>query len=88
MRGKKKIMRNTKAKRMRNYLESMGYEYVSCKKLDNLYQVMAYETKNDKYLRFMVAFANSMIIIQSMEVGNIQFTPEGEPIKLMEVVEG
>lgn len=81
-------MRNTKAKRMRNFLESRGYEYVSCKKLDNLYQVMAYETETDKYLRFMVAFADTMIIIQSMEVGNIQFTPDGEPIKLMEIVEG
>lgn len=81
-------MRNTKAKRSKNYLESKGYEYVSCKKLDKLYEVMAYDPNIEKYIRFMVAFADAMIIIQSMEIGNIQFMAEGEPATIMEIVEG
>lgn len=81
-------MRNTKAKRARNFLETMGYEYVSCKKLDKQYEVMAYDPANDNYFRYMVVFADTMLIIQSMEAGKIQFMAEGEPVKLMQIVEG
>lgn len=81
-------MRNTKAKRARNFLETMGYEYVSCKKLDKQYEIMAYDPANDNYFRYMVVFADTMLIIQSMEAGKIQFMAEGEPVKLMQIVEG
>ena len=81
-------MRNTKAKRARNFLETIGYEYVSCKKLDKQYELMAYDPENDNYFRYMVVFADTMLIIQSMEAGKIQFMPEGEPVKLMQIVEG
>lgn len=81
-------MRNTKAKRIKKFLETYGYEYVSCKKQEKQYEVMAYDPENDKYIRYMVVFADTMIIIQSMEVGSIQFMACTEPVALMEIVEG
>lgn len=81
-------MRNTKAKRIRNYLETKGYEYVSCKKKEKQYEIMAYCPEHDKYVRLMVVFADTMIIIQTMEMGNIQFMPENEPLVMNSIVEG
>lgn len=81
-------MRNTKAKRIRNYLETKGLEYVSCKKQEKQYEVMAYNPVSDNYVRYMVVFADTMIIIQTMEMGTIQFMAEGETVALMEIVEG
>lgn len=81
-------MRNTKAKRIKNFLETKGYEYVSCKKQEKQYEIMAYNPESDNYVRYMVVFADTMIIIQTMETGNIQFMADSEPVTMMEIVEG
>ena len=81
-------MRNTKAKRIKNFLETKGYEYVSCKKQEKQYEIMAYNPESDNYVRYMVVFADTMIIIQTMETGNIQFMADTEPVTMMEIVEG
>lgn len=81
-------MRNTKAKRAKAFLENRGYEYVSCKKLENQYEIMAYDPILQRYIRYTAVFADTMIIIQYMETGNIQFMADGDPIQLMDIVEG
>lgn len=81
-------MRNTKAKRIREYLTRQGLEYVSCKKLDKCYEVIATEPETGAYLQYMVAFADTMIIIRSMVKGGIRFVPDGETVILNEIVEG
>lgn len=81
-------MRNTKAKRIREYLEKQELEYVSCKKQEKQYEVIGYRPETGTYIRYMVVFADTMIIIQSQEEGNIQFVPVGDKFQLMEIVEG
>lgn len=81
-------MRNTKAKRIREYLAKQGLEYVSCKKQEKAYEVIATLPEFGTYYRYMVVFADTMIIIQTMVTGNVQFVPDGEPTTLMEIVEG
>lgn len=81
-------MRNTKAKRIREYLSSQGLEYVSCKKQEKGYEVIATEPETGAYLQYMVAFADTVIIIRSMVKGRIQFVPDGEIVALNEIVDG
>ena len=81
-------MRNTKAKRIREYLTTQGLEYVSFKKQDKAYEVIATEPETGAYLQYMVAFADTMIIIRSMVKGVIRFVPDGEIVTLNEIVEG
>lgn len=81
-------MRNTKAKRIREYLTSQGLEYVSCKKQEKAYEVIATEPETGAYLQYMVAFADTVIIIRSMVKGKIQFVPDGEIVALNEIVDG
>lgn len=81
-------MRNTKAKRIREYLTAQGLEYVSCKKQEKGYEVIATEPETGAYLQYMVAFADTMIIIRSMVKGRIQFVPDGEIVALNEIVDG
>lgn len=88
MNERKKIMRNTKAKRIKEYLTAQGLEYVSCKKQSNMYEVIATEPETGAYLQYMVAFADTIIIIQSMVKGCIQFVPDGEIVTLNEIVVG
>lgn len=81
-------MRNTKAKRIREYLTTQGLEYVSCKKQEKGYEVIATEPETGEYLQYMVAFADTVIIIRSMVKGRIQFVPDGETVALNEIVDG
>lgn len=81
-------MRNTKAKRIREYLSKQGLEYVSCKKQEKGYEVIATEPETGAYLQYMVAFADTVIIIRSMVKGRIQFVPDGEIVTLNEIVDG
>ncbi len=81
-------MRNTKAKRIREYLTMQGLEYVSCKKQEKGYEVIATEPETGAYLQYMVAFADTVIIIRSMVKGRIQFVPDGEIVALNEIVDG
>lgn len=81
-------MRNTKAKRIREYLSTQGLEYVSCKKQEKGYEVIATEPETGAYLQYMVAFADSVIIIRSMVKGCIQFVPDGETVVLNEIIDG
>ena len=81
-------MRNTKAKRIREYLSTQGLDYVSCKKQEKGYEVIATEQETGAYLQYMVAFADTVIIIRSMVKGRIQFVPDGEIVALNEVVDG
>lgn len=81
-------MRNTKAKRIREYLTAQGLEYVSCKKQEKGYEVIATEPETGAYLQYMVAFADTVIIIRSMVKGRIQFVPDGEIVALNEIVDG
>lgn len=81
-------MRNTKAKRIREYLTTQGLEYVSCKKQEKGYEVIAIEPETGAYLQYMVAFADTVIIIRSMVKGRIQFVPDGEIVSINEIVDG
>ena len=81
-------MRNTKAKRIREYLSSRGLEYVSCKKQERGYEVIATDPETGTYLQYMVAFADTVIIIRSMVKGRIQFVPDSETVALNEIVDG
>lgn len=81
-------MRNTKAKRIREYLATQGLEYVSCKKQEKGYEVIATEPETGAYLQYMVAFADTVIIILSMVKGRIQFVPDGEIVTVNEIVAG
>lgn len=81
-------MRNTKAKRIREYLSTQGLEYVSCKKQEKGYEVIATKPETGAYLQYMVAFADTVIIIRSMVKGRIQFVPDGEIVALNEIVDG
>lgn len=81
-------MRNTKAKRIREYLTTQGLEYVSCKKKEKGYEVIATEPETGAYLQYMVAFADTVIIILSMVKGRIQFVPDGEIVTVNEIVAG
>ena len=81
-------MRNTKAKRIREYLATQGLEYVSCKKQEKGYEVIATEPETGAYLQYIVAFADTVIIIRSMVKGRIQFVPDGEIVALNEIVDG
>lgn len=81
-------MRNTKAKRIREYLATQGLEYVSCKKQEKGYEVIATEPETGAYLQYTVAFADTVIIIRSMVKGRIQFVPDGEIVALNEIVDG
>lgn len=81
-------MRNTKAKRIREYLSTQGLEYVSCKKQEKGYEVIATEPETGAYLQYIVAFADTVIIIRSMVKGRIQFVPDGEIVALNEIVDG
>lgn len=81
-------MRNTKAKRIREYLGTQGLEYVSCKKQEKGYEVIATEPETGAYLQYMVAFADTVIIIRSMVKGRIQFVPDGETVTLNEIIDG
>ena len=81
-------MRNTKAKRIKEYLATQRLEYVSCKKRDKGYEIIATEPETGAYLQYLVAFADSMILIRSMVKGRIQFVPDGEIVALNEIVDG
>lgn len=81
-------MRNTKARRIREYLSTQGLEYVSCKKQEKGYEVIATEPETGAYLQYIVAFADTVIIIRSMVKGRIQFVPDGEIVALNEIVDG
>lgn len=81
-------MRNTKAKRMRNYLENKGFEYISCKKQAENYTVLAFNPETGEHIQYEVVFADAMIIIQSETYGNIQFVPVSDTIHSTEVVKG
>lgn len=81
-------MRNTKAKRIREYLATQGLEYVSCKKQEKGYEVIATEPETGAYLQYMVAFADAMILVRSMVKGRIQFVPDGEIVVLNQIIDG
>ena len=81
-------MRNTKAKRMRNYLENKGFEYISCKKQEDDYVVLAFNPETGEHIQYVVAFADTIIIIQTETHGNIQFVPVSDTLQIMEIVKG
>lgn len=81
-------MRNTKAKRMRNYLENKGFEYISCKKQAENYVVLAFNPETGEHIQYEVVFADTIIIIQSETYGNIQFVPVSDTLQTMEIVKG
>lgn len=81
-------MRNTKAKRFRNYLEAKGYEYISLRKQEEGYTALAYNPETGEHIKYMVAFADNIFIIQSEEYGNIQFVPVTDKLQTMEIVKG
>lgn len=81
-------MRNTKAKRIKEYLTTQGLEYVSCKKQEKGYEVIATEPESGAYIQYIVAFADAMILIRSMVKGRIQFVPDSEIVALNEIVDG
>lgn len=81
-------MRNTKAKRIKEYLTTQGLEYVSCKKQEKGYEIIATEPETGAYIQYIVAFADAMILIRSMVKGRIKFVPDGEIVALNEIVDG
>lgn len=80
-------MRNTKAKRIKEYLAPQGLEYVSCKKQEKGYEVIAIEPETGAYLQFMVAFADTMILVRSVVKGHIQFVPDGDTVAINQIVD-
>lgn len=81
-------MRNTKAKRFRNYLETKGYEYISLRKQEENYTALVYNPETGEHIQYEVVFTDTMIIIQSEVYGNIQFVPVTDKLQTMEIVKG